>query len=79
MARFHRLFDRSDWEPILRDFGAKPLEGKGSLNTAEWRRAPWGEPFVVPVDEDGRSLEEDIFWLVARVLRTTPCDWDKRW
>jgi hypothetical protein len=61
---------------ILRDFGAKPLEGKGPLNTAEWWRTPWGIPFVVPIDQASRCLEEDIFRLAADVLRTMPPDWD---
>jgi hypothetical protein len=76
MARFPRLFARSEWEPILCDFGAQPLEGKGRLNTAEWWRAPWGVPFVVPIDESGCCLEEDIFWLAASVVRTMPPGWD---
>jgi hypothetical protein len=75
MARFHRLFDRSQWEEILRDFHARPLEGKGPLNTAEWWRAPWGRPFVVPIDEAGRCLEEDILRLASDVIRTMPPDW----
>jgi hypothetical protein len=26
----------------LRDYGCKPLQGKGPLNTAEWWQMPWG-------------------------------------
>jgi hypothetical protein len=69
-----RLLDRPAWDEVLRDFGARPLEGKGPLNTAEWWRTPWATPFVLPIDEEGRCLHEDLWRLVADIFRATPPD-----
>jgi hypothetical protein len=52
------LVPPEEWKEALRDYGCKPLEGKGPLNTAEWWQMPWGGyPFIVPVDttKDGAT------------------------
>lgn len=68
-----RLLAREAWEPELRFYGCTPLAGKGKLNTAEWWRMPWQDyPFTVPVEEDGRMLEDDLQRLVVTIVNSAP-------
>ena len=67
------LISRDEWEAALRDYGCKPLEGKGSLNTAEWWQMPWGGyPFTVPVDDDGRCDKWAFNKLVLDIIKSAP-------
>ncbi len=68
-----RFLHRNEWEPELRHYGCKPLEGKGKLNTAEWWQMPWqAYPFTVPIEEDGRLLQSDLDRLVMMILASAP-------
>lgn len=70
------LKSREEWEKALRDYGCKPLEGKGALNTAEWWRMAWGGyPFTVPVDEEGRCDVWAFNRLVVDIFKLAPPDW----
>jgi len=70
-----RFLHREEWEAKLRDYGCKPLEGKGPLNTAEWWQMPWGQPFVVPIEDDGRCHERAIHHLILHIVECAPPDW----
>lgn len=59
----HRFLARVEWEKLLRDIGAAPLDGKGKLNTAEWWRHD-GMVFTVPVEDDGDRCE---FWAIQKL------------
>ena len=64
---------REEWEAALRDYGCKPLEGKGRLNTAEWWQMPWGGYlFTVPVDDEGRCERWALNRLIADIIRLAP-------
>jgi len=68
-----RFLQRSEWEPELRFYGCKPLEGKGKLNTAEWWRMPWqAYPFTVPVESDGRLHQGAFDELLMMILQSAP-------
>ena len=71
-----RFLHRAEWEAKLRAYGCKPLERKGSLNTAEWWQMPWGRPFTVPVEGDGRSDEVTIQRLILDIVKCAPPDWE---
>jgi hypothetical protein len=58
-----RWLTRAQWERKLRRHGFQPLEGKGSLNTAEWWRRPGEFPVTVPVEPDGRA----DFWAIQKL------------
>src|SRR3954471_3334874 len=48
-----RMLPRAEWEAELRYYGCDPLEGKGSLNTAELWQMPWERwPFTVPLEDN---------------------------
>jgi|tagenome__1003787_1003787.scaffolds.fasta_scaffold20862063_3 hypothetical protein len=47
------MLPRAEWEAELRYYGCDPLEGKGSLNTAELWQMPWERwPFTVPLEDN---------------------------
>ena len=70
-----RLLDRPEWEAELQRYGCTRLEGKTSLNTAEFWRAPWvSYPFTVPV-EDGRISQDDFQRVVAMLMAQAPDGW----
>ena len=71
-----RFLHRDEWEIRLRDYGCEPLEGKGRLNTAEWWRMPWGTPFTVPIEEDGRCDEWAIHKLILDIVKDAPAGWE---
>lgn len=72
-----RRLARDQWEKRLRSYGCFPLEGKGSLNTAEWWRWPWpgGKPFIVPVDDEGYCDIWAFQRLKTDMWRLAPEDW----
>jgi hypothetical protein len=71
------VVERAEWEAALLDYGCKPLEGKGGLNTAEWWQMPWGGyPFTVPVDEDGRCAKRALNRLIADIIKSVPPGWE---
>lgn len=61
----HKFLSRPQWEEKLRNIGAEPLPGKGSLNSAEWWRLPGKPPFTVPVEDDGRCE----FWAIQKLCK----------
>jgi len=72
-----RSLSRNEWEASLRDYGCKPLNGKGPLNTAEWWQMPWGgNPFTVPVDDDGRCDKWALNKLILDIIKSTPPGWE---
>jgi hypothetical protein len=69
-----RFLHREEWEPKLRQYGCKPLEG--SLSTAEWWQLPWGGyPITVPVEDDGRCDEEAFRRLILDIVKLAPKGW----
>jgi len=70
-----RFLPREEWEAELRFYGCRPLAGKGALNTAEFWQTPWHTyPFTVPVEDDGRMLDDDLRELVLRITASAPPD-----
>jgi hypothetical protein len=69
-----RFLHRSEWEAKLRVYKCVLLDGKGTLNSAEWWRAPWGHPFTVSVESDGRCDEWAIHRLILDIIRCAPAD-----
>lgn len=67
-----RFLPRAHWEPRLRYYRSKPLDGLGPLNTAEWWTTEWGFLFTVPVEEAGCCHEEAFRRLVSDIIRTAP-------
>ena len=59
-----RFLSREEWEKKLRSWGCTPLQGKTSLNTAEWWKGPKGYPFTVPVEGDDDACE---FWALQKI------------
>jgi hypothetical protein len=59
-----RWLSRAEWEKKLRRLGARPLEGKGPLNTAEWWKRPDGLPFTVPIEKPDDQID---FWAFQRI------------
>jgi hypothetical protein len=70
-----RFLHRDEWEARLRHYECQPLRGKGPLNTAEWWQMPWGRPFTVPVDTDGRCEERAFQRVILDIVACTPPDW----
>ncbi len=71
------LVPPEEWKEALRDYGCKPLEGKGPLNTAEWWQMPWGGyPFIVPVDDEGRCDRWAPNRLIADIIQAAPSGWE---
>ena len=67
------FLSRPEWEASLKAFGCKPLEGKGKLNTAEWRQLPWGGyPFTVPIEADGRCAKRALNLLLQSIINQAP-------
>jgi hypothetical protein len=71
-----RFLHRAEWEAKLRSYNCKPLEGTGKLNTAEWWQAPWGRPFTVPAEADGRCDEWALQRAINDLLQSAPPDWE---
>jgi hypothetical protein len=69
-----RILQRDEWERRLRHYKCEPLAGKGKLNTAEWWKAPWGRPFIVPIESDGCCDEWAIQRLILDLLKMAPPD-----
>ena len=63
----NRLLSREEWEAKLRRWRCHPLEGKGSLNTAEWWIGPKGGPFTVPIEGEDDRCE---FWALQRICHS---------
>ena len=61
-----RTLTRLQWERKLRALGCSPLEGLGSLNTAEWWKDRDGYPFTVPTEDDAGTCD---FWAIQRLCR----------
>ena len=71
-----RFLQRAEWEARLRErYQCQILGGKGPLNTAEWWQTPWGHPFTVPVDADGRCEEWALQRLILDFVKCAPADW----
>jgi hypothetical protein len=72
-----RFLPRLEWEAKLRSYGCKPLEGKGPLNNAELWQMPWGGyPFTVPIEDDGRCLEEATRRIILDMAKMAPKGWE---
>jgi hypothetical protein len=71
-----RFLHRTEWEGKLRKYKCEPLSGKGPLNTAEWWKAPWGSPFTVPIEADGRCDEWAIQRVILDLVKCTPANFN---
>lgn len=68
-----RLLPRAEWEEELRYYGCNPLEGKGSLNTAELWQMPWERwPFTVALETEGQMRVETLERLRALIANSAP-------
>ena len=57
----------------MRYYGCRPLEGKGSLNTAELWQMPWqGWPFTVAIEESGKITMGEMDRLLMLIVSTAP-------
>jgi hypothetical protein len=63
-------------EPPANPERFKPLEGKGPLNSAEWWKTPWGRPFTVPAEADGRCDEWAFQRLISDLMKCAPPGWN---
>lgn len=71
-----RLMSVAEVENILRSYGCSPLNGKTSLNTANWWQWPWGgAPFTLPCEGD--QIDE---WAYRRIIADmnflAPAGWE---
>jgi hypothetical protein len=71
-----RFLHRGEWERRLRRYGCHRLEGKGKLNTAEWWQMPWGTPFTVSIEDDGRCDEWAIQRVILDMVKCAPPGWE---
>jgi hypothetical protein len=71
-----RFLHRNEWEARLVGYGCKALKDKGPLNSAEWWQMPWGSPFTVPIEEDGRCDEWAIQRIILDMVKCAPPDWE---
>ena len=69
-----RFLPRENWEPRLRYYRCKSVEGNTALNTAEWWVSEWGFLFTVPVEENGTCHQDAFQRLTADIVRSAPID-----
>ena len=69
-----RFLPRENWEPRLRYYRCRPLEGNTSLNTAEWWTSEWGFTFTVPVEENSCCHQDALQRLIADIVRSAPLE-----
>jgi hypothetical protein len=69
-----RFLPRENWEPRLRYYRCKPLEGKTKLNTAEWWISEWGFVFTIPVEVNGCCHQDALQRLIADIVGSAPID-----
>ena len=69
-----RFLPRENWEPRLRYYRCRPLEGPTKLNTAEWWKSEWDFVFTVPVEENGCCHQDALQRVIADIVRTAPMD-----
>jgi len=70
-----RVIPRAEAIAKLRSYGCEPLQGKGSLNTAEWWRWPWGgAPFLLSCE--GETVDAWVMQkLIADMAVLAPLGW----
>jgi len=69
-----RFLPRENWEPRLRYYRCKPLEGKTALNSAEWWRSEWNFIFTVPVEDNGCCHEDAFRRVCGAIIASAPSD-----
>jgi hypothetical protein len=69
-----RFLPRENWEPRLRYYRCKPIDGVTPLNTAEWWVTEWGFTFTVPVEANDCCHQDALQRLVADIVRSAPLD-----
>lgn len=73
-----RLIKLATVEAKLLRYGCEPLKGRGTLNTANWWRWPWGgAPFTLPLADKYGNIDEWAYrQLMADLARLAPDGWE---